>query len=404
MPTWKFVHAADIHLDSPMLGLEQHESAPAERLRGATRQALENLVTLCIEEEAQFLLIAGDLYDGDWRDYNTGLFFVRQMARLREASIRVFLIRGNHDADSVITRQLSLPENTREFSTRKAESIVVEALNTTIHGRSYGRKAVTDDLSIGYPASVTGHLNIGLLHTSADGREGHEPYAPGHVHSREILHEHPWVAFPGNLQGRHMRETGAKGCLVVTVEDGAISAVHFRPVDMLRWGICEVDVSSADSTAAALDLLREELAQRLADADSVSLALRLRLFGQTPAQTAFGRRPTHWREEIRGLALDLAADDIWIEQIQFDTRAPLDLEALRRRDDPVGGLLRSIHQLRTEDPGRLSSVFDNLLEKLPGEVREGTDGFDLTDPDTLRSLLDGAEQLLVPRLLGGDEE
>ena len=239
------------------------------------------------------------------------------MARLREAGFRVFLIRGNHDADSVITRQLSLPENTHEFSTRKAESVAVEALNTTIHGRSYGRKAVTDDLSAGYPTPVAGQLNIGLLHTSADGREGHERYAPcsveglvargydywalGHVHNREILHEDPWVAFPGNLQGRHMRETGSKGCLVVTVEDGAIAAVDFRPVDVLRWGICEVDVSSADSATAALALLRDELARRLADADTVSLALRLRLYGQTPAQTAFGRRPTHWREEIRGL-------------------------------------------------------------------------------------------------------
>ena len=419
MPTWKFVHAADIHLDSPMLGLEQHESAPADRLRGATRQALENLVTLCIKEEAQFILIAGDLYDGDWNDYNTGLFFVRQMARLREAGIRVFLIRGNHDADSVITRQLSLPENTHEFSTRKAESVAIEALNTTIHGRSYGRKAVTDDLSAGYPTPVAGQLNIGLLHTSADGREGHERYAPcsveglvahgydywalGHVHNREILHEDPWVAFPGNLQGRHMRETGSKGCLVVTVEDGAIAAVDFRPVDVLRWGICEVDVSSADSATVALALLRDELARRLADADTVSLALRLRLYGQTPAQTAFGRRPTHWREEIRGLALDLAADEIWIEQVQFDTRVPLNLEALRGRNDPIGGLLRSIQQLRTEDPGRLSAVFDDLLERLPGEVREGTDGFDLTDPDMLRSLLDEAEQLLVSRLVGGDE-
>ena len=419
MPTWKFVHVADIHLDSPMLGLEHHESAPVARLRGVTRRALENLVTLCIEEDAQFVLIAGDLYDGDWRDYNTGLFFVRQIARLREAGIRVFLIRGNHDADSVITRKLTLPENTHEFSTRRAESVAVEALNTTIHGRSYGRKAVTDDLSAGYPTPVIGQLNIGLLHTSADGREGHERYAPcsveglvargydywalGHVHNREILHEDPWVVFPGNLQGRHMRETGPKGCLVVTVEDGAIAAVDFRSVDVLRWGVCELDVSSADSAAAALDLLRDELVQRLADANTVSLALRLRLYGQTPAQTAFGRRPTHWREEIRGLVLDLAADEIWIEQVQFDTRTPLDLETLRHRDDPIGGLLRSIHQLRTEDPERLSAVFDDLLEKLPGEVREGTNGFDLTDPDTLRGLLDEAELLLVARLVRGDD-
>ena len=420
MSTWKFVHAADVHLDSPMLGLEHHESAPAGRLRGATRRALENLVKLCIYEEARFLLIAGDLYDGDWRDYNTGLFFVRQMARLRESAVQVFLIRGNHDAESIITRQLSLPENTHQFSTRKAESMALDELNVTIHGRSYGRKAVTDNLAVGYPDPVAGHLNVGVLHTSADGREGHENYAPcsveglvakgydywalGHVHAREILHEDPWVVFPGNLQGRHMRETGARGCFVVTVEDDAISAAEFRPVDVLRWGTCAVDVSGVESAEVALDLLREELEKQLAAAEGVSLAVRVRLFGQTPAHAAFARAPTRWREEIRGLALDVASDEIWIEQIQFDTHTPLDLETLRGRQDPVGGLLRSIDELKTTDVRSLGPVFQDLLQKLPGEVREGAECLDLTDPDTLTSLLEEAEQLLVPRLLGGDEK
>ena len=419
MLNWKFVHAADVHLDSPMLGLEQYESAPARRLRGATRRALENLVTLCIHEEVKFLLIAGDLYDGDWRDYNTGLFFVRQMARLRESNIQVFLIRGNHDAESVITRQLSLPENVHGFSTRKAERIALDQLQVTIHGRSYGRKAVTDNLSVGYPDPIVGHLNVGVLHTSADGREGHEHYAPcsveglvakgydywalGHVHTREVLHEDPWVVFPGNLQGRHLRETGAKGCFVVTVADGAITAVDFRPVDVLRWATCGVDVSGAEFAEDALDLLREKLEKQLADADGVALAVRVRLFGQTAAHAAFTGAPTRWRDAIRGLALDVAADDIWIEQIQFDTHTPLDLEALRDRQDPVGGLLRSVDELKTTDMGSLAPVFHDLLQKLPGEVREGTEGLDLTDADTLRSLLEDAEQLLAPRLVGEDE-
>ena len=413
------MHAADVHLDSPMLGLEQHESAPAGQLRGATRRALENLVTLCINEEVKFLLIAGDLYDGDWRDYHTGLFFVRQMARLRKSNIQVFLIRGNHDAESVITRQLSLPKNVHEFSTRKAERIALDELQVTIHGRSYDRKAVTDDLSVGYPEPVVGHLNVGVLHTSADGREGHENYAPcdveglvakgydywalGHVHTREILHEDPWVVFPGNLQGRHMRETGARGCFVVAVEDGAVTAVDFRPVDVLRWETCVVDVSGAECADVALDFLREELEKRLADADGVALAIRVRLFGQTAAHAAFARAPTRWREEIRGLALDVAADKIWIEQIQFDTHTLLDLEALSNRQDPVGGLLRSIDELKTTDMGSLAPVFHDLLQKLPGEVREGANCFDPTNADTLRSLLETAKQLLVPRLVGEDE-
>ena len=95
---------------------------------------------------------------------------------------------------------------------------------------------------------------------------------------------------------------------------------------------------------------------------------------------------------------------IWIEQIQFDTHTPLDFETLRGRQDPVGGLLRSIDELKTTDVRSLGSVFQDLLQKLPGEVREGAECLDLTDPDTLTSLLEEAEQLLVPRLLGGDEK
>jgi DNA repair exonuclease SbcCD nuclease subunit len=124
----KFIHAADIHLDSPLRGLERYDGAPSDEMRSATRKALENLVRLGIEEQVAFVLIAGDVYDGDWKDYNTGLFFARQMARLREADIKVFLIRGNHDAASQITRELTLPENVYEFPARKAETVLLEPL------------------------------------------------------------------------------------------------------------------------------------------------------------------------------------------------------------------------------------------------------------------------------------
>src|SRR5918996_1910432 len=108
---FKFIHAADIHLDSPLRGLEQYDGAPVEQIRGATRQALANLVELALAERVAFVLLAGDLYDGEWKDYNTGLFFAAQMTRLREAGIRAFLIAGNHDAASQLTRYLRLPDN-----------------------------------------------------------------------------------------------------------------------------------------------------------------------------------------------------------------------------------------------------------------------------------------------------
>ena len=92
----KFLHAADIHLDSPLHGLERYEGAPVEELRSATRRAFDNLIELAIAEDVSFVLLAGDLYDGDWKDYNTGLYFVGQMRKLKEAGIRVFIVSGNN--------------------------------------------------------------------------------------------------------------------------------------------------------------------------------------------------------------------------------------------------------------------------------------------------------------------
>ena len=129
----KFVHAADIHLDSPLRGLERYPDAPVEEARNATRQAFENLVELAIGEDVAFVLLAGDLYDGDWRDYNTGLFFVGQMNRLRRAGIQVHLVSGNHDAASQITKHLRLPDNVVHYDHRRPETYVRGDLGVAIH-------------------------------------------------------------------------------------------------------------------------------------------------------------------------------------------------------------------------------------------------------------------------------
>ena len=198
---FKFIHAADVHLDSPLRGLEQYEGAPVEEIRNAARRALSNLVDLAIRQEVAFVLIAGDLYDGDWRDYNTGLFFVDQARRLREAKIPLYLISGNHDAANRMTRTLKMPENVTFFSAERPETALLPDLDVAIHGQSFAKAAVYDDLSEGYPIVDSGHFNIGMLHTCAAGQEGHDRYAPcsveglkakgydywalGHIHLRE---------------------------------------------------------------------------------------------------------------------------------------------------------------------------------------------------------------------------
>lgn len=418
----KFIHAADIHLDSPLRGLERYDGAPSDDMRSATRKALGNLVRLGIEEKVAFVLIAGDVYDGEWKDYNTGLFFARQMARLREADIKVFLIRGNHDAASQITRELSLPENVYEFPSRKPESVLLEDLGIAIHGQSFPTQAVTEDLSASYPLAKDGFFNIGLLHTSAGGREGHENYAPctvagllsrgydywalGHVHQREELHRDPWIVFPGNLQGRYARETGSKGCTLVAVTDGVIHSVEHKSLDVARWCHCLVVANGAADLDEILERTRGSLLGEVDRAEGRLLAVRLTVRGACRAHKSLEKQHEQFINECRSLANDIGAGRVWVEKVQIRTRAELDLDELAKRQDALGDLLRFIRGLPANEAvlGELLAEVRPLQQKLPLELRRGADAMDLDDPAVLREILSEVEQILFPRLLEVDSK
>ena len=147
----KIVHAADLHIDSPLRGLSRYPNAPVDVIRNATRRAFENLIDLCLQERVALLLLAGDVFDGNWRDYSTGMFFAAQLARLRQGGVRVVTVRGNHDAKSQITRELRLPENVTELSTRKPETKVFEDLGIAVHGQGFAAREVPEDLVVRYP-------------------------------------------------------------------------------------------------------------------------------------------------------------------------------------------------------------------------------------------------------------
>jgi DNA repair exonuclease SbcCD nuclease subunit len=415
----KLVHAADLHLDSPLRGLERYEGAPLESIRGATRRALENLIDLCLDEAVDLLLIAGDLYDGNWRDYSTGLFFAKQMSRLREAEIPVVLIRGNHDAASQITKHLRLPENVHELAARQPETRLFERLGVAVHGQSFARRDVSEDLAAGYPPACSGLFNVGLLHTCASGREGHDPYAPcsvetlaskgydywalGHVHRREVLSRDPWIVFAGNLQGRHARETGPKGATVVQVAGGRVADVAHRVVDVVRWTLLEVDTAPAAAADDVVDLVREHLDSAVAVADGRTLAVRVELRGATRAHEALEGERERWEQNLRAMANDVVGAPVWLEKILFRTAAHFDAADLAGRDDAVGHVMRALREA-IADPAQAQALLDEFAElrsKLPPEVREGDDGIRLDDPAALREVLLDVERMLLPRLLSG---
>ncbi|MCY0875687.1 MAG: DNA repair exonuclease [Firmicutes bacterium] len=411
---FRFVHCADLHLDSPLRGLAAKDGAPIEAIRGATRKALENLVRLCITEKVAFLVIAGDIYDGDWEDYSTGLFFYSQMVRLREHGIAVFLIRGNHDAASQITRRLSLPDNVVEFPVDRPETAYVEACKVAIHGQGFASRAVTEDLSQRYPQPVPGYFNIGLLHTCAEGREGHEAYAPcsvanliakgydywalGHIHKREILAERPWIVFPGNLQGRHIRETGSKGCTVVTVDGREVSLEH-RALDVLRWCPCDVDVEGVETTEDALSRIEAELWMLADEHAGYPLAVRVTLTGETILHETFMGDPEQLDSEVRALTLLVAGDRMWLEKVQISTFAPLSHTESQLPEDAMSRLLLALREL-TDDESFLQSFATELAgaQKHLRTYMQSPGALPISSSEDVRAVARDAEAILLSAL------
>lgn len=417
----KFIHTADIHLDSPLRGLEAHDDAPVAEIRGATRRAFDALIDLAIDEAVSFILIAGDLYDGDWKDYNTGLYFAGRMGRLAKAGINVFIVSGNHDAASQITRAMPLPDNVVVFSTKTPQSVKLEALGVAIHGQSYAFRAVTDNLVARYPHGEPGLVNIGMLHTSLTGRAGHEDYAPcgsadlkakgydywalGHVHRREIVAEDPWIVFPGNPQGRHIKEDGAKSVTLVTIEDGRIAAVEERCLDVLRWRQCLVDLTECNGVEAVYDAVRQGFIRERGRAEGRILALRLVLTGRCSVHAALLARMDQWTEEFRGIAVGLG--DIWLEQVRFQTRGKLPLEDILGDETPLAALLATIDALDLAEHSlfSLAPELAGLKSKLPPEIGYGDEPFLQPTPEILSELRYKIREMLIARLIlhGGTE-
>ena len=410
-----FLHAADIHLDSPLRGLEAYADAPVNQLRQATRRAFDSLIDLAIAERVAFVLLAGDLYDGEWKDYNTGLFFIDRLSRLRKEKIRVFLASGNHDAASQITKSLRLPDNVHLFSTKQPETILLEELGVAVHGQGYDKRVLAENIARNYPQGLPHHLNIGLLHTSLSGRQGHEPYAPcslddlkakgydywalGHVHLREEASRSPWIVFPGNIQGRHIHETGAKGATLVRVAEGCISAVEHRDLDVLRWSLCRVDLTDCATVDLAIDAVRHAMETEQANGDGRPLAIRLQLVGKSPLHAELHRDSALLTEEFRGLAAGIG--EMWLEKVVFATQRPVALAADLGEETPMAELIQAIERLDFEPAALMELVpgIGELQKKLPPELlHEG--GLVPASISEASDLREEIKEMLIARLLG----
>ena len=337
MPGFTFLHAADLHIDSPLVGLNRYEGAPVEEIRQASRRAFEKLVRLAKDEHVAFVILAGDVFDGDWKDYNTGVFLNRELASLEHAGIRVYLVHGNHDAEGQMTQKLRLPPNSHAFAHGAPETVLFDEHQVALHGQSFAEQKVTKNLANGYPLRRAGFFNIGVLHTALEGREGHLPYAPcsvsdlvakgydywalGHVHKREEVSKSPWIVFPGNLQGRHARETGAKGCTLVRVLDGTVKEVRHVPLDLVRWVSIVHDVTGITSPELAIEQLALEITKEVKEAGDRLVVARVRAYGVADLPH-LAAEPHRFRAELVSRVTSLAGHRVWLEKVLSDVQSP----------------------------------------------------------------------------------
>jgi exonuclease SbcD len=411
----KFIHCADVHLDTPLVGLAQYPGAPVSEIRNATRRAFERVLDAAIAEKIDFLIIAGDLYDTGLKSFESALFFNKAMARLKDAGIEVYLIHGNHDAASRLIRQVRPPGNVHVFKANEPQTFLINHLRVAIHGQSFATPEVVDDLASNYPLPVTDFFNIGVLHTNLSGISEHANYAPceldtlkargyqywalGHVHNRQVLCTDPYIVYPGNIQGRHGKELGEKSCELVTVSETGAVSMQTLSTSVVPWTQIDLNVADCHTMQEISDKLRLDLGKLLVeekDRDRI-IALRLRITGSTDAHAELSRDPEEVRAEAISVVNECGNGLIWLERVEIKTLPIVDRTALLLRDDPIGEVARIVTELR-RDPTRLADwhVFAEVKKKLPVDVGEGAEA--IYFEAMLSRALEEAEDLLLARL------
>jgi exonuclease SbcD len=413
---FSFLHAADLHLGSPFTGLALKDEAVAKRFAAASRDAFSSLVTNAIDAKVAFVVIAGDVYDGEWKDASIGLFFNREVARLERSGIPLYFLKGNHDAESVVTKAISLPDSVHQFPTTKAKTFEIKDLKVALHGRSFPDRAVTENYALTYPAPLPGCFNIGVLHTSCDGRPGHASYAPctvqdlasrnyqywalGHVHEYEELSHDPWIVFPGNLQGRNARERGPKGPVIVDVNHGHVARVRRLIVDCARWAEVSVDLDGIDEEPDMLRAITDAIGPVAQDAEGRLLALRVRLEGQTSLHRRLKADPRTFTDEVQAAA-HRCHEDIWLERLQIDTKepgVPTTNQSHPEASLDLGAMLAALEH----DPNvhaRAAEIVATIADKLPAGIVTG----DIPLADDLDKLLGDAGALVLGRTMRQQE-
>jgi DNA repair exonuclease SbcCD nuclease subunit len=384
MDSFRFLHAADLHIDSPFAGVGDADNRVATRLREATYEAFQNLVDLCINQNADFLVIAGDVYDGADRSVRAQLRFRDGLSKLAEAGIQSFVVHGNHDPLDGWQSSISWPEGvhvfgaTPEWKNFEKNGEVVAA----VQGMSYPTREVTENLAIQFAPPESGNLfAIGLLHANVGANSAHPNYAPctvedlsgsgidywalGHVHTRQTLKRAaPVIAYPGNTQGRHPNETGARGALVVDVDPSGASRSDFVALDVVRWERSDVDISSLETIDSLDSAIRQATDNLSVQAEDRDVVCRLNIVGRGPLheQLAADGAVDDLLDSVRNTWNASGSPWVWVERITDSTRPAIDIEARAKQHDFLGATLKRalLSSIEADEIDRLTEVVSDV--------------------------------------------
>jgi DNA repair exonuclease SbcCD nuclease subunit len=414
---FRFIHCADLHLDSPFEGLHAVDPQVGQALRDATFRAFDNVIDLAVRERVGLIVIAGDIYDGADRSLKAQLRFRDALARAADAGIPCCVIHGNHDPLDGWQIELAMPSGSRRFDGAAVETFTIARDGqplVDVYGLSYATRDVSENLARRFRRDGQAPLAIGLLHCNVGGDPHHDNYAPcsmedladagmdywalGHVHQRRVVREaSPTIVYSGNVQGRSVRELGPRGCYLVSVDEGGRCHPEFIATDAVRWFQHSLDISSYDQFDPLLDALNDLREQVRSDADGRAAVVRLQLTGRGDLHALLRREAT---------AEDLAAqlrdgepdrpDFVWVESLRVATRPAVDVEQRRGLEDFVGDFLRAAESLRTAEQAP-QAVRDVLLRR--PECKRIAAQLDALPDEDLLSILDRAEVMGLDYLL-----
>lgn len=405
----RLLHTADIHLDSPLKSLALRDASLRDAVQAATRTAFARIVDIALSEHVAALLIAGDLFDGRERSARTAAFLTAQLDRLRAGGVRVFYIKGNHDAENPITGTLDLPDNVHVFDARGGKVQLAEDI--WIHGVSFADRHAPDSLLPRFSAPVSGAVNIAMLHTSLAGAAGHDIYAPcavgdlvgmgfdywalGHIHRRQVHSSAPWVVMPGMPQGRDIGEAGAKTASLLTIDAGRIQ-VDEVPTSVVEFATSTLDITATDSDDSLRALLRDHLGRTAAGLTAPSGVLRLALSGAPERHWQILRDRDYWSEQVADLARETGR--LWLDKLILD----LDAAGPQDTTSATHELAATMDAIQSE-PGFLAAArtaMDEVLGDLPPAIRARMLPDEATAQDLARDLARTGAHRVLARMKG----